>query len=130
MTNQISFFEQKLQFELDAWDVHEALKKGENIKVIDARSKESFEKEHIAGAINLHHRLMNADTTANLDKNTLYVTYCTGVGCNASTKGALNLSKLGFKVKELIGGIAWWKREGYELEGSHVTAYSEVDCGC
>ena len=130
MTNQVSFFEQKIQYELDAWDLAEALKRGENIQVIDTRSKESFEKEHIAGAINIHHRIMNSDTTENLDKNTLYVTYCTGVGCNASTTGALNLSKLGFKVKELIGGIAWWKREGYVTEGTQVTAYSEVDCGC
>jgi len=38
--------------------------------------------------------------------------------CNASTKGALNMAKLGFRVKELMGGMDWWKRDGYKTEGS------------
>lgn len=130
MTNQLAFFEQKLQYELDAMDAYEALKRGENIIVIDARITESYEKEHIEGAINIPHRTMNEETTAHLDKNALYVTYCSGIGCNASTKGAFNLSKLGFKVKELIGGIAWWKLEGYKTEGTEVSIISEIACGC
>ena len=48
----------------------------------------------------------------------LYVTYCDGIGCNASTKGALNMAKLGFRVKELMGGLDWWKRDGCKTEGS------------
>ena len=38
-------------------------------------------------------------------------------GCNASTKGALKLTRLGFNVKELMGGLDWWMRDGYETEG-------------
>jgi hypothetical protein len=29
------------------------------------------------------------------------------IDCNASTKGALNMAKLGFRVKELICGLNW-----------------------
>jgi hypothetical protein len=29
-----------------------------------------------------------------------------------STKGADNLARLGFNVKELLGGLNWWKRDG------------------
>ena len=64
------------------------------------------------------------------EKDKFYVTYCDGIGCNASTKGALNLLKLGFKVKELIGGLDWWKRDGYKTNGKMATAGKEIICGC
>ena len=64
---------------------------------------EAFAEGHIPGAVNFPHRTMNEDSTANLDRDALYVTYCDGIGCNASTKGALNMTRLGFRVKELDG---------------------------
>jgi rhodanese-related sulfurtransferase len=71
---------------------------------------------------------MTADTTRHIDSDVLVVTYCDGIGCNGSTKGALYMLKLGFHVKELIGGLDWWKRDGH---GTHVSAGSEsVSCGC
>ena len=45
------------------------------------------------------------------------MTYCDGIGCNASTEGALNMAKLDFKVKELMGGLEWWKFDGYATDG-------------
>ena len=117
MNDQISFYEQKLAYELDPWDLHEAITNGANVVIVDARSKESFEQEHISGAINLPHRTITKESVSSLDPYFLYVSYCSGIGCNASTKGALNLTKLGFNVKELIGGLEWWKREGYETMG-------------
>ena len=51
---------------------------------------------------------MSATTTGHLDKEALVVTYCDGIRCNGSTKGALNMVQLGFRVKELIGGIDCW----------------------
>jgi len=106
----------KLDHETDAWDLQEMLHNRADVVVIDARSESSFAEEHIPGAVNFPHRLMNADSTRELDSNALYVTYCDGIGCNASTKGALKLAELGFHVKELIGGIEWWKRDGYPTE--------------
>lgn len=128
--NQQSFYEAKLTCETDSWDVYEARNRGDNLVVIDARSEEAFAIEHIPGAVNIPHRDMNEATTTELDKDTLYVTYCDGIGCNASTKGALNMTKLGFKVKELIGGLDWWKRDGYQTEGTKSTAGKEIVCGC
>jgi rhodanese-related sulfurtransferase len=113
----IRHFSQKLTYETDPYDLHEDLQKGEEIVVIDARSRPSYRKAHIPGAISLPHREMNEETTKGLRRDVLYVTYCDGIGCNASTKGALNMSRLGFRVKELIGGLEWWKRDGYETDG-------------
>jgi rhodanese-related sulfurtransferase len=131
MEQQINYFKAKLNYEMDPSDLFAALNINEKIIVIDARQAEGFEKEHIPGAINLPHRSMNGETTQDFDKTTLYVTYCDGIGCNASTKGALKLANLGFKVKELIGGLEWWKTDGYATEGTHpFKSGLHIQCGC
>ena len=116
--NQIKHYGDKLEHETDSWDLKTALEKGDRIVVVDARSPESFQKEHIPNAINFPHRTMNEESTRHLDRSALYITYCDGIGCNASTKGAFNLARLGFRVKELRGGLDWWKRDGYKTESS------------
>lgn len=129
MEEQIQHYQNRLAFETDSWDLKVALAAGENVIVIDARSPEAYQNEHIPGAINIPHREMNDETTANLDRAALVVTYCDGIGCNASTKGALNMARLGFRVKELIGGLDWWKRDGHETKGS-VPGRHPAGCGC
>jgi rhodanese-related sulfurtransferase len=116
MDDQVRHYSDKLAYETDSWDLEAALEAGEHIVVIDARSSEAYRKEHIAGAISIPHRTMSQETTKHLDRNALIVTYCDGIGCNASTKGALNMAKLGFRVKELMGGLDWWKRDGHKTE--------------
>ena len=131
MEAQIKHYENKLAFEMDPSDLFDALNNGENVIVVDARKAFGFEAEHIPTAINIPHREMTVESTKHLDKDTLYVTYCDGIGCNASTKGALNMAKLGFKVKELIGGIEWWKLDGYTTEGTKgVQTGLKVECAC
>jgi len=128
--DQIRHFERKLAYEIDAWDLKTAIDSGENVVVIDARSADAFARQHIPNAISIPHRSMSESTTGNFDRKALYVTYCDGIGCNASTKGALNMTRLGFRVKELIGGLDWWKRDGYPTEGDHAAHRSAADCGC
>lgn len=124
MNEQIKHYSDKLAYETDSWDLKVAREAGEHIVVIDARSPEAFAQEHIPGAINIPHRSMSPEATAPLDKAALIVTYCDGIGCNASTKGALNMALLGFRVKELIGGLDWWKRDGHPTEGEAVAVVS------
>jgi rhodanese-related sulfurtransferase len=116
----IRHYSDKLEFEIDAWDLRAALEQGEPIIVIDARSTECHQMEHIPGSVNLPHRTLTEESAGSLDRSALYVVYCDGIGCNASTKGALNLARLGFRVKELIGGLDWWKRDGHPTEGSII----------
>lgn len=130
MNEQIRFYEAKLQFEIDSWDLYEALQASANVVVVDARSAEAYEKEHIPFAINIPHRTMSEETMGQLDRAVAYVTYCDGIGCNASTKGALNMARLGFSVKELLGGLDWWRRDGYATEGLDGRAGTAVTCGC
>jgi len=59
---------------------------------------------------------MSTETTAQLDRSKVYVVYCDGIGCNASTKGAYKLAGLGFRVKELLD---WWRRDGHPVTVLH-----------
>jgi rhodanese-related sulfurtransferase len=129
MDEQLRYYSDKLAYETDSWDLKVALEAGENVMVVDARSPEAYRKEHIPGAVNIPHRTMSQATTEDLDRSALVVTYCDGIGCNASTKGALNMAKLGFRVKELIGGLDWWKRDGHKTEAGSAVA-REGTCGC
>lgn len=113
---QIKHYEAKLAYEMDPVDLHAAREAGQNVIVVDARKPETYAAGHIAGAINIPHRTISAETTAQLDKKALIVAYCDGIGCNASTHGALKLAKLGFNVRELVGGFEWWTRDGLPVE--------------
>ena len=129
MDNQIEFYRNKLKYEIDSSDLFEALNNRENIIVIDTRKPLAYEKEHIPNAINFPHREMNPETVKNLDRDVLYICYCDGIGCNASTKGALKLAEYSFKVKELFGGIDWWKRDGYSTESTDSNGRKNT-CEC
>lgn len=134
---QTLHYQAKLQYEIDAWDLYQLFAAGENIVVIDARSLEAYKKEYIPGAINFPYRDINKESAAQLlNFETQYVTYCDGIGCNASTKSALKLVQLGYKVKELIGGIDWWKRDLYPTSNQTInnqlcdSKQTINNCGC
>lgn len=130
MKTAVQHYESKLAFETDPSDLYDLLSRGERVVVIDARKSFAFAEEHIPGAVNLPHREMNAATTAGFDRSALYVVYCDGIGCNASTKGSLNLARLGFDVRELMGGLAWWKFDGYATAGEKAAGGADIACAC
>lgn len=101
-----AYLHSKLSFYTDAADVAADLQNGiTRIVVIDTRSAEYYVRGHVPGAVNFPHKLMTTESTRELRKDVVYVTYCDGIGCNGSTQGAYKLAKLGFRVKEMIGGL-------------------------
>jgi rhodanese-related sulfurtransferase len=109
----------KLAVETDASDVMLDLQRGQNgFLLIDARSAQDFEECHIPGAVNLPYRKITAESTAQFSKELPMVTYCWSPGCNSATKAAARLSALGFQVKEMLGGIEYWRREGGKVVGT------------
>ncbi len=127
---QMAHYQRKLAYEMDSWDLYVALNSGQAITVVDGRSPEAFANEHIPGALNLPHKEICFNSTEMLNKSQLYVCYCDGIGCNASTKTALKLLTLGFEVRELIGGLDWWKRDGYATDGKKAQPGTKINCGC
>ncbi|MDN0085510.1 rhodanese-like domain-containing protein [Crenobacter sp. SG2305] len=130
-----AFMLAKLHYHADAWDVAEDLKNGiTDIVVVDARSAEHYRAGHIPGAISFPHRTMDEASTARLDRSKTYVVYCDGIGCNGSTKGAYKLARHGLKVKELLGGLDFWKRDGHPVsegdEPGRMPTTAAIACGC
>jgi len=130
-----AFMLAKLQYHADAWDVAEDLRAGiADIVVIDTRAEALYAAGHVPGALSLPHRLMGAASTAGLDRAKTYVTYCDGIGCNGSTKGAYKLAALGFSVKEMLGGLDFWRRDGHPLATGSAPGSMRgaqlIECGC
>jgi rhodanese-related sulfurtransferase len=123
--------EEKLALTCDPSDLGEDLANGvDDIVVVDARKPEAFAAGHIPGAINLPHRTMTAESTAHLDRGKLMVVYCDGIGCNASTKGTYRMTQLGFRAKDLVGGLEWWVRDGFEVASASTGNAGGITCGC
>ncbi|MEM6160720.1 rhodanese-like domain-containing protein [Erwinia sp. P6884] len=126
----------KLACYADAWDVAQDLANGITaIVVIDTRSVEQYRAGHICGAVSFPHRTMDAETLRSLDREKVYITYCDGIGCNGSTKGAWKLAAAGFRVKELIGGLDFWRRDAHpvtqgEAQGEWPLTSALTGCGC
>src|SRR5689334_3800740 len=127
--DQLRYYQAKLQYEIDPFDLNDALARGDKILLVDTRLPETYERSHIPGAVNIPYRTMSTATTAHLDKAALIVTYCDGIRCNGSTKGAVTMVQLGFRVKELIGGLDCWRYDGYPVDGLEPVQ-STGSCGC
>lgn len=112
----VAHFTERLSFETDVADVHADLAAGVRFTLVDARSQESWDQGHIPGAVHLPGGKVRLRAEQLVDRDLPVVTYCWGPGCNAATKAALEFAKLGYQVKEMLGGFEYWVREGFAYE--------------
>jgi rhodanese-related sulfurtransferase len=120
----LAHFAARLSFESDVSDVRADMESGllgEAFVLVDSRSQESWEQGHIPGAVHLPTRLIasraaDGSLGSLIPPGTTVVTYCWGPGCNGATKAALEFARLGYPVKEMIGGFEYWVREGFAYE--------------
>ena len=83
------------------------------VEVLGARQ---YAESHLPGAINIPHRTMTRERMAQFAGSTLFVVYCAGPHCNGANKAAIRLARLGYRVKEMIGGVTGWQDEAFPFE--------------
>ena len=137
----VAFFTARLTFQADVSDVHASLESGDpGFVLVDSRGGEGWEQGHVPGAIHLPTAAIPSRALESLDPSVPVITYCWGPGCDGATRAALAFARLGFPVKEMIGGIEYWVREGFPLEDADgirsapadplTTPVGSINCAC
>ena len=114
----IVLFMQRSTTETDASDVHAARTAGESLYVIDVRSDEAWAQGRVSGAVHMHYSEIAHRAPVEIPQDAAVVVYCWSPGCNAGAKGAVEFARLGYAVREMIGGYEYWAREGYPVDGA------------
>jgi rhodanese-related sulfurtransferase len=127
MIDRADYYAAKLTYETDASDAYAAIKAKENIVVVDVRSDEAWVQGRVAGAIHMHYGEIAERAPAEIPPDAAIVVYCWSPGCNAGAKAALEFAKLGYSVREMIGGFEYWVREGYPVEDADGVHHRPVD---
>ncbi len=114
-------FAAKLRYETDCWDANEALRSGaDDIVVLDVRSTAAHAAGHVPGSHSLPRKEITTGRLDALSTEALFVVYCAGPHCNGADKAALEIARLGRRVKIMIGGWHGWQVEGLPQEGSEA----------
>ncbi|MDX6744113.1 rhodanese-like domain-containing protein [Actinocorallia sp. A-T 12471] len=129
----VAHFAARLAFETDVADVRAALASGDpGFVLVDSRDTAAWDQGHIPGALHLPTAEIPTRARDLLDPAVPVVTYCWGPACNGATRAALALARLGYPVKEMLGGIEYWIREGNPTttRGSRLDPLTAPACGC
>ncbi|MBD3940759.1 sulfurtransferase [Microbacterium sp. NEAU-LLC] len=116
MIDALTYFSTKLALETDASDVYAAQKAGESFVLVDVRGDEAWAQGRVSGAVHIPYRDIAERAPREIPAGTPVVVYCWSPGCNAGAKGAVEFAKLGYSVREMIGGYEYWVREGQPTE--------------
>jgi rhodanese-related sulfurtransferase len=120
-----AFFAALLSCQTDVSDVHASLAAGApGLVLADSRSAQAWRQGRLPGAIHLPTAEIAARAAAAIPAGVMVVTYCWGPGCNGATRAALEYARLGYQVKEMIGGYEYWVREGFPV----LTDAGEAQC--
>ncbi len=116
MTDAVDYFSRRLAFETDPSDVYAAQKAGDDLVLVDVRGDDAWAQGRVSGAVHMPYREIAERAPREIPADTPVVVYCWSPGCNAGQKGALAFARLGYDVREMIGGYEYWVREGQPTE--------------
>ncbi|MGW4464855.1 rhodanese-like domain-containing protein [Micromonospora sp. NPDC004704] len=137
----VAHFAARLAFETDVSDVHADLEADvSRLVVVDSRDETAWRQGHLPGAVHLPRAEIARRAADVIPAGTAVVTYCWGPGCNGATRAALEFARLGYPVKEMLGGYEYWVREGFAVQTATGPVRRPVDdltapvlgdaCGC
>lgn len=116
MISALDYFTAKLTHETDASDVYAAQKSGDRFVLVDVRGEEAWAQGRIEGAVHMPHAQIASRAHDEIPHDVPVVVYCWSPGCNGGARGAREFAKLGYAVREMIGGYEYWVREGQPTE--------------
>jgi len=99
-------------------EAQELIVRDKNISIIDVRSRNEYKKDYIEGAINMPFSEIK-DDLSQIEAYKKYTILLYSERGKRSTDMARILSKNGFEVLNLKGGIVFWLRNGYLLKKSN-----------
>jgi rhodanese-related sulfurtransferase len=121
-------FAARLSLYTDVSDVHTAMETdGPGFTLVDVRDTTAWNQGHAPGAIHLPHRLVTERAASLVSPATPVVVYCWSPACDGGARGALAFARLGYQVKEMIGGMEYWVREGLPVETAAGIAAGTTD---
>jgi rhodanese-related sulfurtransferase len=135
-SDAVAFFAARLAFQTDVADVRAAFASGDpGFGRVGSRPRAAGTQGRIPGAVHLPTAEIPERAGGLLDPGVPVVTYCWGPGCNGATRAALSLARRGFVVREMLGGIEYWTREGFPVETDAGRTHAAPDplttpCGC
>ena len=95
--------------------------KADTMLLLDVRTPQEYAEGHIAGALNIDVRSDDFQKMAekDLSKDSTILVYCRSG--RRSMDAAKILTKLGYKVVNLKGGVIEWKEEGLPVTGEEIS---------
>lgn len=100
----------------DADLVHDALRSGEGVTVVDVREPDEWDEGHIPGAKHIPRGVLEYHASEQLpDRDANIVVHCAFGG--RGSLAAKALKDMGYtNVSNMDGGLNGWKEKGYEVE--------------
>ncbi len=99
---------------IDTQELKQMMDQGADFTIIDARSHDAYDREHLPGAVSIPSDHVGEHLLKEYDTDETMITYCTDLDCTASTVAAKKLERYGFKkVLEYKAGLEDWKRSGF-----------------
>ena len=101
---------------VDAKEFSTEIKSANSPQILDVRTPQEFNEQHIANATNIDWNGTTFDAQAKqLDKDKTVYVYCKSGG--RSAKASAKLAEMGFKdIVELDGGITKWNDAGMDKQ--------------
>jgi rhodanese-related sulfurtransferase len=108
------YFSAKLAFTTGPVELNGMMKTEDDVRVVDVRAEQDYEREHIPGSVNLPRERWR--TREALLRDHLNVLLCYSQVCHLAARAAVEFAGDGFSVMELEGGFKAWKEHGLPVE--------------
>jgi len=93
---------------------------GEAFVLLDVRTRNDFNREHIKGAKSLPLDEIEDSAKSTIRQEDAVIVYCDSFVCTASTSAANILTRIGYKnVRDYKGGLREWKQSGLPTESHY-----------